>query len=59
VVISFHVLIAFNAPPHSWKISNSSPRVETSEEEGIGVLSLACSTLGVEGCAGASRWGLG
>jgi len=59
VVINFHVLIAFNAPPHYWKISNSSPIVETYEEEGIGVLSLAYSTLGVERCTGASRWGLG
>jgi hypothetical protein len=29
------------------------------EEEGVGVHSLACNTLGVKGHAGAPKWGLG
>ncbi len=36
-----------------------SPKVKTTEGEGVGARSLACSTLGVEGHAGAPRWGLG
>jgi len=28
-------------------------------EEGVGVCSLACSILGVEGCAGILGWGIG
>jgi len=34
------------------------PKVEIMEEERIGVHSLAQNTLKVEGCVGASRWGL-
>jgi hypothetical protein len=33
--------------------------VETVEERGVGVCSLVCSTLGVEGRARALGWGLG
>jgi len=36
--------------------STASPKVKTSEGEGIGARSLVCITLGVEGCIGASRW---
>jgi len=36
-----------------------SPKVTTSEGEGIGARSLACNTSGVEGHAKALRWGLG
>jgi len=32
--------------------------VKTTEGEGVGVCSLAHSTSGVEGCAGALKWGL-
>jgi hypothetical protein len=35
------------------------PKVKTTEGEGIGARSLACSTSGVEGHAGDPRWGLG
>jgi len=33
-----------------------SPKVKVIEGEGIGVRSLARSTLGVEECAGVPRW---
>jgi len=33
-----------------------SPKVKTSEGEGVGVCSLVYNTLGVEGCVGALRW---
>ncbi len=49
----------FDAPPNSLMDSTASPNVKTSEGEGVGVHSLACSILGVEGCVGASGWGLG
>jgi hypothetical protein len=49
---------SFYAPPHSLKNLNAGPKVETTEE-GTGVHSLTHSTLGVEGCVGASGWGLG
>jgi hypothetical protein len=39
--------------------STVSPKVKTTEGEGVGACSLACNTLGVEGCAGALGWGLG
>ncbi len=48
-----------DTPPHSFKDSNASPKVETMKEEGIGVHSLACNTLGVEGHVEALGWGLG
>jgi hypothetical protein len=47
-----------NAPPHSLKDSNASPKVKTIKEKGIGVHSLMHNTLGVEGCARAPKWGL-
>ncbi len=39
--------------------SNGSLIVKTTEEQGVGARSLVCSILGVEGHAGALRWGLG
>jgi hypothetical protein len=45
-------------PPSSLMDSTASPKVTTMEGEGIGVRSLACNTLGVDGCAGALGWGL-
>jgi len=33
-----------------------SPKVKTTDGEGVGVRSLARSTLGVEGCAGVLGW---
>jgi len=36
--------------------SIASPKVKTTEGEGIGPHSLACNTLGVEGHVGASGW---
>jgi hypothetical protein len=46
-----------DAPPHSLKDSNVSLKMKTTKE-GVGVHSLACSILGVEGRAGALGWGL-
>jgi hypothetical protein len=40
------------------KDSNVSPKVKITEERGVGVRPLACSTLGVEGRTGVSGWGL-
>jgi hypothetical protein len=37
----------------------TSPKVMTTEGEGLRVHSLVCSTLGVEGHVGAPGWGLG
>jgi hypothetical protein len=34
----------------------ASPKVKTTEGEGVGVHSLACSTSGVEGRVGAPGW---
>jgi len=39
--------------------SIASPKVKTTEREGIGARSLACSTSRVEGHVGALGWGLG
>jgi hypothetical protein len=40
-----------DAPPSSLMDSTPSPKVKTMEGEGVGVRSLASSTLGVEGRA--------
>jgi hypothetical protein len=48
-----------DAPPHSLKDSNANQKVETTEKKGVGVRSLTCNTLRVEGHAGALGWGLG
>ncbi len=39
--------------------SIASLKMKTSEGEGVGVRSLACNTSRVQGCVGASGWGLG
>ncbi len=44
------------APPSSLMDSTASPKVKTTEGEGVGVHSLIRSTLRVEGCARASGW---
>jgi hypothetical protein len=48
-----------DTPPSSLMDSTASPHVTTLEGERVGAHSLGCSTLGVEGCAGASKWELG
>jgi hypothetical protein len=53
------VVIMYDAPPSSLKDSVASPKVKTMEAEGVGARSLIYNTLGVEGRAGTSRWGLG
>jgi hypothetical protein len=55
--LPIRVLIPRGAPPHSLKYSNASLKMKTME--GVGVHSLACNILGVEGHVGAPRWGLG
>jgi hypothetical protein len=47
-----------DTPPHSLKDSNVSLKVKTTYEEKVGVHSLICNTLGVEGRVRALRWGL-
>jgi hypothetical protein len=39
--------------------SIANPKVKATKGKGVGAHSLAHSTLGVEGCAGTPRWGLG
>jgi hypothetical protein len=51
-----HEKIESNAPPHSLKDSNVSPKVET---KGIGVHYLACNILGENMCVRVPKWGLG
>jgi hypothetical protein len=56
----FHVFeLLSDAPPNSLVDSIMSLNVKTTEGLGVGACSLARSTLGVEGGAGALRWGLG
>ncbi len=55
----YSVMIFIDAPPHSLKDSNASPKMKTMEEGGVGVRSLVCSISGVKGCVGTSGWGLG
>jgi len=45
-----------DAPPSSLMDSIASPKVKTMERKGVQVCSLVCSTLGVEGRAGALGW---
>jgi hypothetical protein len=52
-------MMAFDAPSHSLKDSNVSPKMKTTEEERIRVRFLAHNTSGVEGCARAPGWGVG
>jgi hypothetical protein len=46
-----------DTPPHSFRNSNASPKVETLDK-GVGVHSQAHNTSRVEGRAGAPGWGL-
>jgi hypothetical protein len=50
-----------DTPLNSLMDSTTSPKVKTMEGKGkgVGARSLAHNMLGVEGCAGASGWGLG
>ncbi len=48
-----------DAPLSSLIDSTMSPKVKTTKGEGVGAHSLVRSTSGVEGCVGASGWGLG
>jgi hypothetical protein len=52
-------LSKIDAPANSWIDSTSTPKVKTTEGQGVRARSLAHSILGVEGRAGASGWGLG
>jgi hypothetical protein len=52
-------VVFFYEPLNSLTYSNANPKVKTMEEEGIGVHSLACSTLVVKGHVEALGWGLG
>jgi hypothetical protein len=38
--------------------STTNPKVKTAKGKGVGMHSLACSTLGVERCVGVPEWGL-
>ncbi len=52
-------MVASDAPPNSLMDLIVNPKVKTTEGERVGVRSLARSTLQVERCAGAPKWGLG
>jgi hypothetical protein len=52
-----HMQRQYDAPPHSLKDSNASPKMKTMKK-GVGVCSLVRNISGVEGCVGAPRWGL-
>jgi len=45
-----------DAPPSSLMDSIASPKVKTMERERVGAHFLTCTTLGVEGHAGALGW---
>jgi hypothetical protein len=45
-----------NAFPNSLMDSTMSPKVKTSEGEGVGMCSSTSNMLGVEGHVGAPRW---
>jgi hypothetical protein len=53
------VVIMYDAPPSSLMDSVASPKVKTMEGKGVRASSLTRNTLGVEGCDGPLRWGLG
>jgi hypothetical protein len=55
ISLELGILATTDAPPHSLKNSNVNPKVKM-EEKGIGVHSLARSTLEVERCVKAIRW---
>ncbi len=51
--------VVIDAPPHSLKYYNVSPKVETMEEKGVGIYFLIQSNSKIEGCVQALGWGLG
>jgi hypothetical protein len=55
------MIIAFITDAHQSSLMDSiaGPKMKTTQGKGVGAHSLACSTLGVEGCVGAPWWGLG
>jgi len=48
----------YDAPPHSLKDSNASPKMKTMKKEGVAVRSLVRNTLGVKRHAKPLGWGL-
>jgi hypothetical protein len=48
-----------DTPPNSWIDSTTSSKMKTTEGQEVGARSIVHNTLGVEGCAKASGWGLG
>jgi hypothetical protein len=57
--VGMKLSFSIDAPPNSWIDSTTSPKVKTSEKQGVGAYSLGHNTLRVEGHAGALGWGLG
>jgi hypothetical protein len=55
--VFFLIIEAFcDTPPNSSMDSTTSPKVKIAEKKGVVVRSLARSTSGVKGRAGALRW---
>jgi hypothetical protein len=53
----FHIFfVRFDKPPSSLMDSITSPKVKTTEGEGVGAHSLVRNILEVEGCVGALGW---
>ncbi len=48
-----------DAPLSSLMDSTMKLKMKTTQGEGVGGRSMACNISGVDGCAGAWRWGLG
>jgi hypothetical protein len=51
--------VMLTTPLDSLMDLTASLKVKKAKGERVGACSLACNTLGVEGCAGTPRWGLG
>jgi hypothetical protein len=58
-IFLLYIQIYCDAPPNFLIDSIASRKVKTTKWKIVGVRSLACSILGVEGHIGALRWGLG
>jgi hypothetical protein len=58
IVVKIH-FVGCEAPSNSWIDSTISPKVKTTEGQGVGAHSLAHSISGVEGHVGVPGWGLG
>jgi hypothetical protein len=58
-MVKFFTHMGYDAPPDSLMDSIANPKVKTMKGEEIGVCSLACNTLGVEGHVNVLGWGLG